>query len=73
MVLNEPEASLHPDLLAPLARLIAAAAARSQVILVSHAPALPVSLKLGFGSELYGYAIDLGLPVKSGSTMRKAE
>jgi predicted ATPase len=37
MILNEPEASLHPDLLAPLARLIAAAAERSQVIVVSHA------------------------------------
>src|SRR5213596_2503648 len=32
MVLNEPETSLHPDLLAPLARLIALAAERSQVI-----------------------------------------
>jgi len=37
MILNEPEASLHPDLLAPLARLIAAAAERSQIIVVSHA------------------------------------
>ena len=44
MVLNEPEASLHPDLLAPLARLIAAASARSQVIVVSHAPALVAAL-----------------------------
>ena len=45
MVLNEPEASLHPDLLAPLARLIAAASARSQVIVVSHAPALVTALQ----------------------------
>ncbi len=45
MVLNEPEASLHPDLIAPLARLIAAASARSQVIVVSHAPALVEALE----------------------------
>ena len=40
MVLNEPETSLHPDLLPPLARLIAAAAQRSQVIVVTHARTL---------------------------------
>ncbi len=37
MVLNEPETSLHPDLLGPLARLIAKASASSQIIVVSHA------------------------------------
>jgi predicted ATPase len=37
LVLNEPETSLHPDLLPALARLITRAAARSQVIVVSHA------------------------------------
>jgi predicted ATPase len=37
MVLNEPETSLHPDLLAPLARLILAAAQHTQIIVVSHA------------------------------------
>ncbi len=40
LVLNEPVTSLHPDLLPALGRLIAAAAARSQVIVVSHAPRL---------------------------------
>jgi predicted ATPase len=40
MVLNEPETSLHPDLLPPLARLIARAAERSQVIVVTHAAPL---------------------------------
>ena len=40
MVLNEPEQSLHPDLLRPLARQIAAAAKRSQVWVISHAAAL---------------------------------
>jgi predicted ATPase len=37
MVLNEPETSLHPDLLPALARLILAAAAHTQIIVVSHA------------------------------------
>jgi predicted ATPase len=40
MVLNEPETSLHPDLLAPLARLILAAAKNTQIIVVSHAELL---------------------------------
>lgn len=36
MVLNEPETSLHPDLLPPLARLIATSSRRSQLIVVTH-------------------------------------
>ncbi|SFI38088.1 MULTISPECIES: AAA family ATPase [Microbacterium] len=40
IVLNEPEASLHTALLEPLAALIAAAAERTQLIVVSHARAL---------------------------------
>lgn len=44
MVLNEPETSLHPDLLAPLARLITEAAVNCQIIVVSHAGALVSAL-----------------------------
>jgi predicted ATPase len=40
LVLNEPETSLHWQLLAPLAQLITAAAARSQIIAVSHSQTL---------------------------------
>lgn len=40
MVLNEPETSLHPELLPALGRLIARASQRSQVLVVSHATAL---------------------------------
>jgi len=36
LVLNEPETSLHPDLISPLARLIITASERSQIILVTH-------------------------------------
>jgi predicted ATPase len=37
LVLNEPETSLHPDLLPALARLVAHAAQQTQVWVVSHA------------------------------------
>jgi predicted ATPase len=40
MVLNEPETSLHPDLLPALARLILAAVSETQIIVVSHAQVL---------------------------------
>lgn len=40
MVLNEPETSLHVDLIPALARAIGEAAARSQIILVTHSEAL---------------------------------
>ncbi len=40
MVLNEPETSLHPQLLPPLGRLIAAVAERTQVLVVSHSRTL---------------------------------
>ncbi len=45
MVLNEPETSLHPDLLPALARLIESAAASTQVWIVSHAQRLIASLE----------------------------
>lgn len=40
MVLNEPETSLHPDLVGPLASLIRTAADSTQVIVVTHSQAL---------------------------------
>ncbi len=40
MVLNEPETSLHPDLLGALARLIGRASERTQIIVVTHATRL---------------------------------
>jgi predicted ATPase len=45
MVLNEPETSLHPDLLPALARLIAQAAQRTQIWVVSHASRLIAALE----------------------------
>ncbi|MGX7672231.1 AAA family ATPase [Plantactinospora sp. DSM 117369] len=45
LVLNEPETSLHPELLRPLAGLIVAGSARTQVVVVSHARALTGALE----------------------------
>ena len=44
IALNEPETSLHPDLLPPLARLIADAAQRTQIWLVTHSQLLADAL-----------------------------
>jgi predicted ATPase len=44
VALNEPESSLHPDLLEPLARLIVKAAERTQIWLVTHSERLAAAL-----------------------------
>ncbi|MEC3977344.1 AAA family ATPase [Amycolatopsis sp. H20-H5] len=46
LVLNEPETSLHPDLLQPLADLITMAAAKTQIVVVSHSAPLIRSLEV---------------------------
>jgi predicted ATPase len=45
IVLNEPETSLHPDLIEPLARLIAQASERTQIWLVTHSERLAAALQ----------------------------
>ena len=45
LVLNEPESSLHPSLMPALAALIADAAERSQVVVVTHADQLVRALR----------------------------
>ena len=40
IALNEPEASLHPALLRPLARLIAKSAGKARILIVTHSEAL---------------------------------
>lgn len=44
IALNEPESSLHPDLLEPLARLIVKASERTQIWLVTHSERLAAAL-----------------------------
>ena len=51
MILNEPETSLHPDLLPPLARLIAQASKRSQIVVVSHAQVLVSEIAAASGAR----------------------
>ena len=45
LVLNEPETSLHPELLPALGRLIGRAAGHSQILVVSHAARLIAALE----------------------------
>ncbi len=62
LVLNEPEQSLHPDMLRPLARQIVTASARSQVWVISHSQALVSAL------EDLGEACAIGLVREYGET-----
>jgi predicted ATPase len=60
LVLNEPETSLHPDLLPALAALIAEAAQRSQIIVVSHARSLVEALARTEGCAVYELRKEFG-------------
>ena len=55
MVLNEPETSLHPDLVAPLATMIRAAASDTQVVVVTHSRAMRELLDTDDTSEVELY------------------
>lgn len=68
MVLNEPETSLHPDLLPALARLILTAAKHTQVIVVSHAAGLVNALEEGKCRRLH-LEKSFGETVLSGATL----
>jgi len=46
LVLNEPETSLHPDLLRPLADLVVTAAVRAQTVVVTHSRPFAAALAL---------------------------
>ncbi len=45
IALNEPESSLHPDLMEPLGRMVARAAERTQVWLVTHSERLAAAIR----------------------------
>jgi predicted ATPase len=51
LVLNEPETSLHPDLLAALVEPIVATAERSQVLILTHARAFAEALASRLGAS----------------------
>jgi predicted ATPase len=67
MVLNEPETSLHPDVIPALAKLILNAAKSSQVWVVTHSAKLIAALKNDKDSHL------LELEKKLGSTQLKGK
>ena len=52
VAINEPEASLHPDLLEPLARLIARSAYRTQIWVVTHSDLLSSALEAELGARV---------------------
>jgi predicted ATPase len=74
LALNEPETSLHPDLIEPLARLIVQASAQSQIWITTHSKALasfieaqsgraPLSLELVEGAtQIAGQGLILDEP-----------
>ena len=45
MVLNEPETSLHPDMLGPLSRMIAKVIKNSQILVITHSRDLASALR----------------------------
>jgi predicted ATPase len=60
MILNEPESSLHPQLLAPLGRLMAKVAKKCQMIVVSHADELVDALQGNHNSKVITLQKELG-------------
>jgi len=66
MILNEPESSLHPDLLPPLARLMARAARASQILVVSRSAALAEALDIEGAATRLELAKELGETIVEG-------
>jgi predicted ATPase len=71
MVLNEPETSLHPDLVRPLASLVRTAAANTQVLVVTHSKALLGYLEtqpVSEAGDVDGAAVEIRLYKDLGET-----
>jgi predicted ATPase len=60
MILNEPETSLHPDLLEPLGRLIAAASKHCQIIVVTHSNLLAEAISQQAPSKMIALQKEFG-------------
>lgn len=63
LALNEPETSLHPDLIGTLARLIVHAAKKAQVIVTTHSGALTEEVGRRTASTRIALALDEGRTV----------
>lgn len=66
IALNEPEASLHPSLIEPLADLIGAAADQSQILVVTHSDLLAERLDVEFGAARVRLTKEQGETVVAG-------
>lgn len=60
MVINEPETSLHPDLIPPLARLLVRAARDARVWVVTHSAPLAAALQASEACRTIELAKELG-------------
>lgn len=69
MVLNEPETSLHPDLLPALARLIVRASKNTQVWIISHARRLIAALEQEADCQSVVLRKNLGQTLIDGQTL----
>lgn len=69
IALNEPEASLHPDLMAPLGRLVAQAAERTQVWLVTHSERLADAIRTSGAGQIRTVVKTAGATTIEGLTM----
>ncbi|RYG14711.1 MAG: ATP-binding protein [Burkholderiales bacterium] len=58
LVLNEPESSLHPDLLPALGRLIAQASGQSQLIVVTHSSRLLAALEAAADADYLALVLE---------------
>ena len=69
IALNEPESSLHPDLMEPLARMVVRAAARTQVWLVTHSERLAQAIRQSGAGAVRTVAKDKGATTIEGLTL----
>ena len=68
VVLNEPETSLHPDLVPPLARLIVRAVPQTQIVVVTHSHALLGALEEAAADTLPSEIVSITLEKHLGET-----
>ena len=69
VALNEPESSLHPDLMEPLGRMVARAAQRTQVWLVTHSERLAEAIRKSGAGEIRTVSKRAGATTIEGLTL----
>jgi predicted ATPase len=69
IALNEPESSLHPDLMEPLGQMIARAAQRTQVWLVTHSERLAEAIRKSAAGQIRTVSKRAGTTTIEGLTL----